>query len=306
MNGIANVQKKVADGERSGRRTAMRVMILLVTSLVPLFFCSPAIAQQKSLVFMQIADPQMGMFSDDHGSQREITNLSAVLKDANLLHPAFLVICGDLVNDSHDPEELKSFQETIAQLATDVPLHLVPGNHDVGLNPTPKQLAVYRKRFGPDYYEYHSGSFIGIVLDSMLMADPNAPDESKRQFIWLEHTLRDARRQKGKQIAVFQHIPFFIHSANEPNEWFNIPLKQRSLYLALLRKYKVEHVFAGHTHYPVVAHDGKLEIVIVGAAGKPMNNSVSGLDLVQANPMDVWPHRYFPLTKLPTHLQPPW
>jgi hypothetical protein len=81
---------------------------------------------------------------------------------------------------------------------------------------------------------------------------------------------------------------------------------QRSVYLALLRRYGVAHVFAGHLHYPVDSHGEGLEVVTVGATGMPLHHSVSGINLVQVNPSGTWRHQFFPLTTLPAHLQPPW
>lgn len=262
-------------------------------------------SQARTIVFMQIADPQMGMFSDNHGSQQEIRNLSAVVDRANHIRPAFLVICGDLMNSSSSAEQLKSFREAIAGLKG-VPLHLVPGNHDVGNNPTPQQLALYTQRFGPNYYEFHSGPLIGIVLNSMLIGDPAAPEQSERQFQWLQKTLKEASREKGRQIAIFQHKPFFVHSADEPNSYWNVPLTERARYLALFRRYGVTHVFAGHLHYPDYARDGKLEVIVAGATGKPLEHSVSGINLVQVSDKPQWTYHWFPLTALPSHLEPPW
>jgi 3',5'-cyclic AMP phosphodiesterase CpdA len=261
---------------------------------------------QTSIVFMQTADPQMGMFTANHGSQKEIVNLSEVVREANLLHPAFLVICGDLMNASQNPEQLQAFKTTITKL-NGAPLHLVPGNHDVGNKPTAPQLALYRQRFGPDYYKFQSGPLIGIVLDSMLIADKAVPKETERQYQWLQKTLKKAAKQKNKQIAIFQHIPFFVKTADEPNSYWNIPLAERAVYLSLLHKYGVKHVFAGHLHHQAIGHDGDVEIVTAGATGMPIGKgSFSGFNLVQVNPHGPWHHQYFPLSDMPTHLDPPW
>ncbi|MGH9606475.1 MAG: metallophosphoesterase [Terracidiphilus sp.] len=230
----------------------MRMRYTFFSLLLSSVIAASCIGQQLPIVLMQTADPQMGMFTHDHGSKQEIRNLTAVVREANLLQPSFLVICGDLVNKASDPEELNAFKTTIAQLKG-VPLHLVAGNHDVGNRPTASQIALYRRRFGPDYYEFQSGPLIGVVLDSMLMADKNAPAETSHQYRWLQRTLKRAKRQKGKEIAIFQHIPFFVHSADEPDSYWNIPLVQRAIYLSLLHKYGVHYVFAGHLHRPVVA-----------------------------------------------------
>ncbi len=276
-------------------------VLVLCIILVP---CR-VIAQRQPMVFLQAADPQMGMFSHDRGSQREVANLSEVVDEANRLHPAFVVICGDLTNSSTNLEELQAFRDTIAGLH--IPLHLVPGNHDVGNRPTARQIALYRKRYGRDYYTFHAGSFIGIVLDSMLMGQTTASQDTARQLAWLKEELRSDSHRKGVEIAIFQHIPFYVNSPEDPNSYWNVPLPQRTLYLNLLRHYGVTHVFAGHLHRPVNASSGGLEIVIAGAVGKPLGGSVSGFDLVTVEEGNQrWIHRYFPLTAMPAHLDPPW
>lgn len=282
----------------------MQFASLLLAALLTLI-ALPASAQSSSIVFMQIADPQMGMFSNNHGSQKEIADLTAVVNEATRLHPAFLVVCGDLMNSSTSAGQLKSFRDTISRLKG-VPVHLVSGNHDVGNQPTPARVTIYRQRFGPDYYEFRSGPLIGIVLDSMVMGDPKAPEESARQYAWLKKTLVKASIQKNEQIAVFQHKPFFLHTPNEPDSYWNVPLAARTRYLALLERYGVKHVFAGHLHYPLNAQGDGLEIVVAGATGKPLGHSVSGLNLVQVNSNRPWVHHWFPLTAMPRSLTPPW
>lgn len=276
--------------------------LICCSMIVP---CRAAFGQKDPLVFLQGADPQMGMFSHDHGSEREVANLSKFVAEANRLHPAFVVLCGDLTNSSTSTEELRAFRHTIAGLH--VPLHLVPGNHDVGNRPIPSQISLYRKRYGRDYYTFHSGALIGIVLDSMLMGQTNAPQNTARQLAWLRKQLRRDSYRKGAQIAIFQHVPFYVNAPDEPNSYWNVPLPQRTVYLNLLRRFGVTHVFAGHLHRPVETRTDGLEIVIAGAIGKPLGGSVSGFDLVAVGGNEQqWINRYFPLTAMPTHLDPPW
>lgn len=264
-----------------------------------------AVQAQAPQVFMQIADPQMGMILKDQSSQPEIEHLTAVTREAERLHPAFVVVCGDLVNNNRNAAELEAFHQAMSRLR-DVPVHLVPGNHDVGNQPTPAEITAYRARYGPDYYTFRSGPLLGIVLDSMLMADPAAATEGARQLAWLKTTLQQAHARGGEQVAVFQHIPFFVHSPDEPASYWNIPLPQRAVYLKLLRQYGVKHVFAGHLHYPVDGQGNGVQVVTVGATGMPLHNSVSGINLVEVNPGGAWRHQFFPLTALPARLQPPW
>jgi predicted phosphodiesterase len=265
-------------------------------------YCCIAAAQQPQLVFMQLADPQMGMFSKNHDVQQEVENLNIAVDVAKRLRPQFVVVCGDMINSSQSEEQVAAFRKGIAQLDA-ISLHLVPGNHDVGGQPTLEQLRTYRDRFGPDYYTFESGDFTGVVLNSMLMGDANAPEESARQLEWLEHVLHQL---EGREVAVFQHIPFFVHSEDEVDSYWNVPSKARAEYLSVLRRHGVQHVFAGHLHYPAHAEANGISIVITGATGKPLNNSASGLGLVEIDTTGTWRDKFFPLTAPPKHLIYPW
>lgn len=265
-------------------------------------FCWTAASQKSSLVFMQLADPQMGMFSKNNDVQQEVQNLGVAINIAKQLRPAFVVVCGDMINSSQHEEQITAFREGISHL-DGIPVYLVPGNHDVGAQPTSEQLKLYRQRFGPDFYTFEAGSFTGIVLNSMLMGDTNAPEESSRQLKWLDTTLSHLQ---GHKVAIFQHIPFFVHSEDEADSYWNVPSTARAEYLSLLRKYEVKHVFAGHLHYPAHAEANGLSIEIAGATGKPLGNSSSGLQLVEIDGTETWHNKFFPLLAPPQHLHYPW
>jgi hypothetical protein len=131
------------------------------------------------------------------------------------------------------------------------------------------------------------------------MAEGAVPEESMRQYAWLEKTLKAA---KGRPIAIFQHIPFFLHTADEPDGYWNVPLVARTKYLALLKQYGVHHVYAGHLHYTLHSSTDDLQITVAGPVGKPLGKGVSGMNLVQVNPDGIWQERYFSLSDMPTTL----
>jgi hypothetical protein len=53
---------------------------------------------EEPLVFIQLSDPQLGMYAQDANSSEEEANLGFVVANLNRLKPAFVVVCGDLVN----------------------------------------------------------------------------------------------------------------------------------------------------------------------------------------------------------------
>ena len=128
----------------------------------------------KATFFFQMSDPQFGMFTNDSGFKKETINFEKAISAANRLRPAFVVVCGDLVNELQSRDEIEEYKRIAGKLDPSIPLYNVAGNHDVGrTKPTPEGLANYRKFFGADYYTFQSGNIYGIVLNSSLFFDPS-------------------------------------------------------------------------------------------------------------------------------------
>ena len=255
--------------------------------------------------FLQISDPQFGMFTADRSFEQETANLSFVIAAANRLRPAFVVVTGDLVNKAGDAAQLAEFRRVTAQLAPDIPLRLVAGNHDVENTPTPATLAAYRTQMGPDYYSFTRGRFAGVVLNSSLIAAPEgAPDEAAAQSRWLTDALAQLRRVGHDPVVVFQHHSWFLQTADEPDDYFNIPRARREDYLARFRAVGVRWLFAGHYHRNALGHDGPIEMVTTGPVGMPLGEGTqSGVRVVSVRDGQI-SHRFFALGELPTRLNP--
>jgi serine/threonine-protein phosphatase CPPED1 len=251
---------------------------LRITRLAALFAIA-GIAPAADLTFVQMSDPQFGMFAENRNFDRETVNFELAIAAANRLKPAFVVVCGDLVNQAGDPAEIAAYRRIAATLDPAIPLHNVPGNHDVGNEPTPESLAAYRKIFGPDYYAFRHGDFLGIVLNSSLIQHPKgAPEEAAKQYRWLEAELR--KITPGTRVAIFQHIPWFLKQPDEPDDYFNIPLGPRTKYLQLFEQYKVEYCFAGHYHRNSIGEAPNFHVTTTGPVGKPLGEDPSGIRIV--------------------------
>ncbi len=241
------------------------------------------------------------MYEENRGFVQETANFEYAIATANRLHPAFVVVTGDLINRAGDPMQAAEYKRIAAKLNNGIPLYNVPGNHDVGNDPTPESLAAYRERFGPDYYTFRAGDMVGIVLDSSLIARPaKAPAEAAKQEAWLRAELEKAR-QGAARVIVFQHHPWFLKDANEPDQYFNIPKPIRMRYLALLHHYGVEWVFAGHYHRNETGLDGSLHMVTTGAVGKPLDGARSGLRVVSVGAAGVT-HQYYEFGDIPNRV----
>jgi DNA repair exonuclease SbcCD nuclease subunit len=257
-----------------------------------------------SQTFIQMSDPQFGMYAKDAGFEHETANFDFAIATANRLRPAFVVITGDLVNKREDDAEVAEFRRIAAKLDPRIRLFNVPGNHDLGNEPTPESLAAYRKRFGPDYYTFRVGDIAGFVVDSSLLkAAAKVPEEAAKMDAWLRTELAKAKSE-DKQIIVFEHIPPFMKYPDEPETYDSFPLETRARYLSLLHEYGVKHLFAGHYHATTETHDGDLEIHITGPVGMPLRGGKSGMRIVSVKPGLV-SHQYYDFGCLPESLAPP-
>ena len=233
--------------------------------------------------FIQMSDPQFGMYTANKSFDHETLNFEFAIGTANRLKPAFVVITGDLINEGTNAAQTAEYKRIAAKLNPAIKLYSAPGNHDVGNEPTKESLARYRERMGPDYYTFRSGDLEGIVLNSNLEKGAGkVPDEAAKMEAWLKTQLEEAQRAGVKQIIVFQHIPFFLKEPDEADQYFNIPKDVRARYLAILHRYGVKQVFAGHLHHNSEGKDGDLEMFTTGPVGLPLEGGKSGMRLVVA------------------------
>ena len=267
--------------------------------------CALAIAGAlSSQTFIQMSDPQFGMFLKDAGYQHETVNFDFAIATANRLKPAFVVITGDLVNNRESAAEVAEFRRIAAKLAPGIRLFNVPGNHDLGNEPSPESLATYRERFGPDYYTFRSGDIAGFVVDSSLLKAPaRTAGEAAKMEAWLRTELSKAKNDGVKHLIVFEHIPPFMKDPNEPETYDSFPPETRARYLKLLHEFGVKHLFAGHYHASVETRDGDLEIHVTGPVGMPLRGGKSGLRIVSVTPGAVM-HQYYDFGGIPEVLNP--
>ena len=190
---------------------------LLLIALAPgvCLVLSPGLIAQEDTPpysFVQVADPQFGFFSGSPDSfQQETANFEFTIASINRLRPAFVVVAGDLIHNDGNAGQIAEYKRIIAKLDPAIRLYSLPGNHDVGNEPTAEQLALYRQNFGPDYYSFQHRDFYGIVLNASLIAAPvHVPGEMEKQETWLKTELQKAKQSGARHIVVFQHYPYFL------------------------------------------------------------------------------------------------
>ena len=102
-----------------------RLFLTLILALTLL----PARAQ-KPFFFVQITDPQLG-FKEKNTMAEGVRLLTETVEAINRIHPAFVIVTGDMVNNRFNEEQWEAYSRLIAQIDKDIPVWHIPGNHDL-------------------------------------------------------------------------------------------------------------------------------------------------------------------------------
>jgi serine/threonine-protein phosphatase CPPED1 len=260
---------------------------------------APLSERSDRFLFLQMADPQFGMFTKDRDFAQETINFEFAIATANRLKPRFVIICGDLVNKPGDKSQIAEYRRIVAKLDKSIRVYHVAGNHDVGNEPTPESLAAYREQFGPDYYSFREGGMYGIVLNSSVIHSPGkTPKQYKAQNEWLNNELQKAQGSGASQIIVFQHHPFFLERGDEPDQYFNIPLERRKPLLQSFHASGIRYLFAGHYHRNSYGVDGDIKMITTGPVGMPLGRARSGFRAIWIGEKDLR-HEYMDFGAVP-------
>lgn len=276
---------------------------ILSSFILILILAGFALAQKNNQTapwfFIQLTDPQFGMFANNAGFEKETFLYEKAVGEINRLHPDFVVITGDFVNDQHSTLQINEFKRITAKIKHSIQVYYSPGNHDIGQIPNEESLKKYKKNYGGDRFSFkHKGSvFIGIN-SGLIKGKLEKPEQE--QYNWLAKKLQTSR--KAQHVLLFCHYPFFNKTIDEPTAYSNIDKEYREKYLSLFNNNKVDAVFSGHHHNNGYAKYGKMELVTTSALGKPLGEAPSGLRIVKVYD-DRIEHEFFGLEELPDSIQ---
>lgn len=185
--------------------------------------------------------------------EAEAENLKIAISAINRLRPRFVIVSGDLTHAAPGEPmyaaQAEALRKSMARVSDSIPVLYLPGNHDIGNEPTEASLAEYRVRFGADYYGFWYGGLRCIVLNSTLMIKPHClPAESRAQDLWFAEEIEQAKLS-ACHVMLFTHHPWFLNNAHEPDdEYWTIPRETRLKWLSRLQHNKVSLAISGHYH----------------------------------------------------------
>ena len=255
--------------------------------------------------FIQLSDPQFGLFeargaAPGDGTFPETALYEKAIAAANRLRPAFVVVTGDLVQDSESAEQHAELLRIGGQLDKDIPLYLTTGNCDVGNTPTAGSLSAYRAKFGSDNYSFDARGSHFVALNSSVCLDPSEVPEEWDLLVEFLRADLDLHSPESAHTMMLMHHPLFGKSPDEPDDGIAIiPRERRRIILDLLRRHGTSAVLSGHWHRNSYATDGEMLMVISGPVGFPIADDPSGLRIVKVY-ADRVEHEYFGMDDVPT------
>ena len=190
-------------------------------------------------------------------NQRANARMRHVINDLNSRDLAFVVHLGDIVHPVPALPDL--YEMAAACFHTEIsrlrhPLHLVPGNHDIGDKPITwgpggveceDYIKLWEKNFGAVYHAFDHGGCRFFQIDTQLVNSGLAAEAAQKS--WLEAEMA-AAAEAGKRIFINTHYPLFLTDADEDEHFDNLAQPGRSWLLGLMARHGVEAQFSGHVH----------------------------------------------------------
>ena len=193
--------------------------------------------------------------SDTHFGTEVPAVVEALVKQAATLKPDIVILSGDVTQRARKSEfaAAKAFFTRIG-----APVHLaVPGNHDLPLydlltrsiNP----YRFYRKFFGARQQVWQDGRMAVVCLDA---THPLRHTRGETKLESARDLLESARRAIGPNglLCVAEHQPLDVKMPDDIPEILMNPGATAKLF----SHYRVDIVFSGHVHFPLIRDTHKL------------------------------------------------
>jgi hypothetical protein len=162
--------------------------------------------------------------SDPHLARNRPTlteNFHRVSEYIDVTRPDMVINSGDVSFDGPTNRDDLEFAKTL-HAALPVECRIIPGNHDVGDNPTavgprptqsvtPETMDTFLSIFGEDRWRFDAAGWSFIGLNSQVMNTGLAREAE--QFEWLASQLSAVG---GKPLALFLHKPLYLNAPGDP------------------------------------------------------------------------------------------
>jgi 3',5'-cyclic AMP phosphodiesterase CpdA len=198
--------------------------------------------------------------SDTHLARRltRLTgNFDRVYEYIDAKRPDLVINTGDLAFDGPTSRDDLEFARDLHE-ALPVACRYLPGNHDIGDNPTkvgpvPPHPASEADRqtflsvIGEDRWRFEAAGWCFIGLNTLIMNTGLASEAE--QFDWLASELA---KVNGRPVALFLHKPLYLNTPDDPELAASairyVPMPARSRLVEMFRHVDLRLVASGHVH----------------------------------------------------------
>jgi predicted phosphodiesterase len=162
---------------------------------------------------------------------------------------AFVVHCGDLVNDGTSLNDWNRYFDVSRKLMANTAVFTTLGNHE-------ENDPLYYEAFGyPAYYSFDCSEAQFTILDSVYLSDDAA------QTSWLTNNLSKEKNWK----FVFSHYPVYTSDPNHFGGWENL----KSAWEGIFIQKGVDAVWNGHIHAYERYLEKGVNYIGIGTGGGP-------------------------------------
>jgi len=203
---------------------------------------------------------RLTQISDTHLArrhQRLTDNFHRMSEYIDAKRPDLVINSGDIGWDGPTSRADLEFAKSL-HAALPVNCRYLPGNHDIGDNPTavgpvPPQLTSEANRqtflsiFGEDRWRFEAAGWCFIGINTLVMNTGLASEAE--QFDWLASELA---RVNGKPVALFLHKPLYLNAPDDAELVATsiryVPMPARSRLVEMFRAVDLRLVASGHVH----------------------------------------------------------
>ncbi|MDA9477199.1 phosphohydrolase [Bradyrhizobium sp. CCBAU 65884] len=203
---------------------------------------------------------RLTQISDTHLGRRFpglIANFQAISEHIDGNRPDLVINTGDVAFDGPTGRDDVVFAKDLHD-ALPVDCRYLPGNHDIGDNPTavgpapkPPVTEAHRRQFcdliGEDHWSFEAGGWRFIGLNSLVMNSGLAFEVE--QFDWLSQQIA---RTNGRPVALFLHKPVFLNLPDDPETPETairyVPQPARARLIEMLGTIDLRLIASGHVH----------------------------------------------------------
>lgn len=203
---------------------------------------------------------RLTQISDTHLGRRFpglIANFAAISEHIAADRPDLVVNSGDVSFDGPSSRDDLEFAKSLHD-ALPVPCRYLPGNHDIGDNPTaigpapkPPVSEPHRQQFrdivGEDHWSFEAAGWRFIGLNSLVMNSGLAFEAE--QFDWLS---QEISRTNGRPVALFLHKPLFLGMPDDAETLETsiryVPQPARAKLIDMFGSVDLRLIASGHVH----------------------------------------------------------